>query len=115
MPNELRQSFALFPRRSGVSNRISKPSEGSVKKFVCGRSVLRRCLVCRMTSQKRALLNDTFQQPFVGANDWLHMIDDTGPGNDRHDIYLRVCPGVIQKSDILLSTKQIASCNRQSG
>src|ERR1700682_1210904 len=42
-------------------------------------------------------------------------LPDTGPGNDRHDIYLRVCPGVIQKSDILLSTKQIASCNRQSG
>src|SRR5580704_10472472 len=42
-------------------------------------------------------------------------LPDTGPGNDRHDIYLRVCPGVIQKSDILLSTKQIASCNGQSG
>src|SRR6266436_8765935 len=42
-------------------------------------------------------------------------LPDAGPGNDRQDIYLWVCPGVIQKSDILLSTKQIASCNWQSG
>jgi hypothetical protein len=42
-------------------------------------------------------------------------LPDAGPGNDRQDIYLWVYPGVIQKSDILLSTKQIASCNWQSG
>ena len=35
---------------------------------------------------------------------------DTGPGNDCDDIYVRVCPSVIQGSDILLSAKKIASC-----
>jgi len=31
--------------------------------------------------------------------------------NDRNDICSPVCPGIIQKGDILLSTKKIASCN----
>src|SRR5580704_18271578 len=39
MPNELRQSFALLPRRSEAWIRITKPSEGSVQEFVCGRSI----------------------------------------------------------------------------
>ena len=34
-------------------------------------------------------------------------LPDTGPGNDRNDIYLLVCPCIIQESDILLSTKNI--------
>src|SRR6516162_167714 len=40
---------------------------------------------------------------------------DTSPSNDCDDIHLLVCPCLIQKRDILLSTKKIASCNRQSG
>src|SRR6516225_7245898 len=40
---------------------------------------------------------------------------DTSPSNDCDDIDLLVCPCLIQKRDILLSTKKIASCNRQSG
>src|SRR4029077_20495443 len=40
---------------------------------------------------------------------------DTGPGDDCHDVDILVCPRTIQKSDILLSTKNIASCNGQSG
>ena len=48
------------------------------------------------------------------------MVDQRGlsnpsPGNYRDDIYIFVCPCVIQESDILLSTKNIASSNRQSG
>src|SRR5208337_1335860 len=42
-------------------------------------------------------------------------LPDTGPGNDGNDIDIFVCPGTVQKSDILLSTKNIASCDRQSG
>src|SRR6516162_4394916 len=42
-------------------------------------------------------------------------LPDTCPGNNRNDIHSLVCPRTIQKSNILLSTKQIASCNRQSG
>ena len=39
---------------------------------------------------------------------------DAGPGNYRNDIHILVCPRIV-KSDILLSTEKVASCNRQSG
>src|SRR5271165_1466442 len=42
-------------------------------------------------------------------------LTDTSPGNDGNDVDILVCPGTIQKSEILLSTKNIASCDRQSG
>jgi hypothetical protein len=38
-------------------------------------------------------------------------LPDASPGNDCNDIYLLVCPRIIQESDILLSTKHIASGN----
>src|SRR4029077_2115511 len=38
-----------------------------------------------------------------------------GPGNDCNDIDFLVYPCPVQKSDILLSPKNFASCNRQSG
>jgi len=38
-------------------------------------------------------------------------LSDTGPGNDRNDVEILVCPCTIQKSEILLSTKDITSCN----
>src|SRR5467141_44730 len=40
---------------------------------------------------------------------------DTGPGDDCHDVDILVCPRTIQKSDILLSTKNITSGNGQPG
>ena len=48
------------------------------------------------------------------------MIDQRGlpdprPGNDSKDVCLRVRPRMIQESDILLSPKNIASGNGQSG
>jgi len=36
-------------------------------------------------------------------------LTDPGPGNNCHDIYVLVCPCIIQKSDVLLSTKNFAS------
>ena len=42
-------------------------------------------------------------------------LPNTSPGNDCNDIYILVCPCSIQESDILLSTKNIASCYGQSG
>jgi hypothetical protein len=39
-------------------------------------------------------------------------LPDTTPGYDGDDVDILVCPRTIQKSDILLSTKNIASCNR---
>ena len=41
-------------------------------------------------------------------------LPDTSPGNDCNDIYMLVCPRIIQESDILLSTKNIAPCYGQS-
>jgi hypothetical protein len=41
-------------------------------------------------------------------------LPDTGPGNDCNDVYLPVRPGSLQKSDILVSAKNITSCNGQS-
>src|ERR1700738_660137 len=42
-------------------------------------------------------------------------LSDPSPGNDCNDVDILVCPCTIQKSDILLSTKNIASGNGQSG
>src|ERR1700737_1654667 len=42
-------------------------------------------------------------------------LSDPSPGNDCDDVDILVCPCTIQKSDILLSTKNITSGNGQSG
>jgi hypothetical protein len=42
-------------------------------------------------------------------------LPDAGPCNDCNDVDILVCPCTIQKSDILLSTKNITSGNGQSG
>src|ERR1700680_2976625 len=50
-------------------------------------------------------------KPMVGERG----LPDPSPSNDCNDVYVRVSPCTIQKNDILLSTKNIASGNRQSG
>src|SRR5271166_4551085 len=42
-------------------------------------------------------------------------LSDPSPSNDCNDVDILVCPCTIQKSEILLSTKNISSCNGQSG
>src|SRR6516165_5075742 len=42
-------------------------------------------------------------------------LSDPSPGNNCNDFDILVCPRTIQKSDIVFSTKNIASCNRQPG
>src|ERR1700751_4185929 len=42
-------------------------------------------------------------------------LSDTSPGNDSDNAHIFVCPSTIQKRDILLSPKNVASCNGQSG
>src|SRR5215831_4369108 len=42
-------------------------------------------------------------------------LPDTGPGNDGNHVDILVCPCMIQKSNILFSTKEIASSYGQSG
>ena len=115
MRDELCQSFALLPRRSEPWIWISKPSERRVKKFICGRSAPTAALsVEGPTKNKlgRAIMVTSHpSEPMVNESG----LPDTGPCNDRNDIYILVCPRIIQESDILLSTKNIASGNGQSG
>src|SRR6516164_5657706 len=42
-------------------------------------------------------------------------LPDTCPGNNGNDVDILLCPSTIQKSDVFLSAKNIASCNGQSG
>jgi hypothetical protein len=41
-------------------------------------------------------------------------LSDPSLGSDGNDVYMRICPDVIQKSDVLLSTENIASGDGQS-
>ena len=69
----------------------------------------------KRTSQKRAPQSDNVGRPSPEPMVDKRGLPDTGPGNYSDDIYILVGPRIIQESDILLSTKNIASCNRQSG
>src|ERR1700722_14891353 len=111
MRDELRQSFALLPRRSEPWIWIAKPSESRVKKFICGRSLPTAALfVERPTKNKfcrTILVNSHLPEPMVNDRGF----PDAGPGNDCNDVDILVCPSTIQKGNILFSTKDIASCN----
>src|ERR1700759_1335436 len=114
MRDELRKSLALLPRRSNPWIWISKPSERRIKKFICRRSLPTAALPVEGPAKNKLcrtiIVNSHLSQPMVNER----RLPDTGPGNDRNDIYLVICPCIIQESDILLSSKNIASCNRQS-
>ena len=115
MRDELRQSFALLPRRSEPWIWIAKPSESGIKKFICGRSVPTGALSvegpAKNELRRTIMFSSHPSEPMVDERG----LPDTGPGNDCNDIDILVCPCIIQKSDILLSTKNIASGNGQSG
>src|ERR1700730_11937842 len=113
MGDEPRQSFSLLPRRSDPWVCVAKPSERRVKKFICG-----RCVPVAALSVEGPAKNKLCGTIIVSSHPPEPMVDergfpDTGPGNDGNDIYLLVCPCCIQESNILLSTKNIASCNGQ--
>src|SRR6516165_5995613 len=115
MRNELRESFALLPRRSEPWIWISKPTEGRIKKFIRGRSASTGALSVERPAKnelgRAILLSRHLSEPMVDQRG----LSNTGPGNDCNDVDILVCPCTIQKGDILLSTIKIASCNRQSG
>src|SRR5271165_2644150 len=115
MRDELRQSFALLPRRSDPWIWIAKPSESSVKKFICGRSLPAAALPVEGPAKNE--LRRTIMFSSHPTEPMIHQrrLPNTSPGNDCHDIYLLVRPCIIQESKILFSTKNIASCNGQSG
>src|SRR5262249_458400 len=115
MRDQLREPLSLLPRCSEPWIRISKPIEGSVKEFICRRSVPAGAL-----SVEGPTKNKLCRTIVVGSHSSEPMIDecrltDPSPGNDRNAIYILVCPRIIQESDILFSTKSVASGNGQSG
>src|SRR5271165_49560 len=115
MGDKLRQSFALLPRRSDPRIWITKPSESRVDKLICGR----RAPTCALSVEgpaknelRRTIIFSSHPpEPMVDQRRLAH----TRPSHNSHNVDMRVCPGPIQESDILFSTKHIASCNGQSG
>src|SRR6476646_1076081 len=114
MCDELRQSFAFLPGGTEPWIWISKPGESRIKKFICGRSLPTAALSVEGPTKNKLcrtiMVNSHLSEPMVNERG----LPDTDPGNDRNDIYLVICPCIIQESNILLSPKNIASCNRQS-
>src|ERR1700693_419239 len=115
MRDDLRQSFALLPWRSDSWIRIAKPSESRIQKFICGRSVPTGALSVEGPTKNAfrtaILFSSHSSEPMVDERGF----SDPGPGNDCNDVDIVVCPCTIQESDILLSTKNVASGNGQSG
>src|ERR1700726_5293795 len=115
MRHEPRQSFAFLPGRSESRIWISKPSESRVKKFICGRSLPTAALSVEGPTKNKLrrtiMISSHPSEPMVNERG----LPDPSPGHDCNDIYVLVCPCIIQESDIFLSTKNIASGNGQSG
>src|ERR1700732_5138242 len=105
MRDELRQSFALLPRRTDPWIWISKPSESGVKKFICRRSAPTAPLSIKGPAENKLRSTIMFSshpsEPMVDDRG----LPDPGPGNDCNDVDILVCPCTIQKSDVLLSAK----------
>src|SRR5262249_61017720 len=115
MRDELRESLALLPRRSDPWIWISKPTESRIKKFIWGRSASTGAL-----SVERPAKDELGGAILLSCHPSEPMVNERGfsnprPGNDCNDVNILVCPRTIQESDILLSTKGIASGHGQSG
>src|SRR5580693_145435 len=115
MRYELRQSFALLPCRSEPWIWVTEPTESSVKKFICGRSVPSGALSVKRPAKNKLRRTIAFSrhssEPMVDERG----LPNTSPGNDGNDVDILVCPCVVQKSDVLFPTKNIASSNGQFG
>src|SRR5258708_33227662 len=111
MRNELRQSLAFLPRRSEAWIWISKPVESRIKKFICRRNVPTAALSVEGPTKNKLcrtiMVSSHPSEPMVNER----RLPDPRPGIDGHDVDILVCPCLIQKSEILLSTKNIASGN----
>src|SRR5215467_407336 len=111
MRDELRQSFALLPRCSNLWIRITKPGEGSIKKFFRRRGVPAAALSIKGPAENQLcrtiMVARHSPEPMVNKRGLPH----TGPGNNGNGIYLLVCPGSIQETNVLLSSKDAARRN----
>src|SRR5580698_2019230 len=101
MRDELRQPFALLPRRSEPWIWISEPCQSRVDKFIRGRSTSARTLPVDRPAKNelcRAILFSSHSpEPMVDQRG----LSDPGPRNDGSDICIPVCPRIVQKSDLL--------------
>src|SRR5208283_3746288 len=83
--------------------------ESRIKKFICGRSVPTAALSVEGPAKNelcRAIMFSCHpSEPMVNERG----LTDPSPGNDCNDVDILVCPCTIQKSDIVLSTKNIVS------
>src|SRR5258707_9707138 len=111
MCDEFRQSFALLPCRSDPRIWIPKPSQSHVKKFICGRSAPTCALSVEgpAKNELRRTIMFSSHPPEPTVNE--RRLPDPCPGNNCNDVCIPVCPCTIQKSEILLSAKNITSCN----
>src|SRR6516165_1106740 len=114
MGDKLRESLPFFPRCSDPWIWITKPTESSVKKFICGRRFPGGAL-----SVERPAKNQLRRTIVFSCHPAKPMVDqrrlpNPSPGNDGNDVYMLIRPGIIEESDILLTTKQIRSGNGQS-
>src|ERR1700745_2716948 len=111
MRDEFRQSLAFLQPRSEPWIWIAKPSKSRIKKFICRRSVPAAAL-----SVEGPAKNKLCRTIMVSSHPSKTMVNERGlsdpsPGNNCNDVDILVCPCTIQKSDILLPTKDIASCD----
>src|ERR1700745_969255 len=115
MRYQLSQSLALLPSRSDSWIWISKPSKSCVKKFIGRRSASSCPLPVERPPKDELCGSIAFgghpSKPMVYQRRFSH----AGQSNDGGAVDTLVCPGTIRKSDIFLSTKNIASGNGQSG
>ncbi len=109
MRDELRESLALLPGRSDPWIWISKPSESSVKEFICGRSIPSGALSIEGPAKNELGRTIVFSseppQPTVDER----RLPDTGPCDDADYVHMLVRQRSVQESDILLSPKNIAA------
>src|SRR5271165_365056 len=115
MRDKLGQSLALLPPRSDPRVWIAKPVESRIKKLIGRRSVPTAALSvegpAKNQFRRTIMVSSHSSEPVVNER----RLSDPSPGNDCNDVDILVCPCTIQKSDILLSTEDVASCNRQPG
>src|SRR6516165_4853116 len=113
MPNQFRQSFALLPGGSEPRIWIAKPLQSGIKKFIRGRSVAAGALSVERPAKyelRRTVFSSHSSQPMVNER----RFSDSAPGSNCNNVDLLVCPGIVQESDVLFTTKKITSCDRQS-
>src|SRR5260221_13939399 len=111
MSDELCESLSLLPCRSEPWIWISKPGESRINKFVRRRSVPTAALSVKGPAKDELCRTIVFSSHLSESMVDERRLPDTSPGNDRNDIYVPICPCIIQESNILISTKNITPSN----